>query len=409
MLRIAIVDPSDMTRDPLRSLLLGVDFVWLETECVRYEFFYDVIQTSPPDAVIVSLDADPGRALNLISQVHLDHPRMPILTISSREPAILDALQRGAKYFLRHPFQLEELLTSLRRMQAELQGVTTGPGDPRQPQSHGGQIVAVLGARGGVGTTTFSVNLAATLAADPGLNVALCDLDLALGDCDLGLDLSPDNTIADLADNIERLDMSFLRRSLVKHEPTGVSLLSRPLQLQDKSLVHEEHLTRILNLLKVSYSHLVLDLSKAFLPTDVLGLSMADVILLVTQMEISSLRNTVRILMALGTEDGLAEKVQVVVNRAGSETGEGSISAKKAEETIGRPIFWQVPNDSKTVLESRMSGSPLIKSAPRSRVQQSFQGLVNILLGKAAPPQPSAQKQGGFSLWSLVASKKSKS
>ena len=63
MLRIAIVDPSDLTRDPLRSLLLGVDFIWLESECARYEFFAEVISHSVPDLAIVALDADRPKAL----------------------------------------------------------------------------------------------------------------------------------------------------------------------------------------------------------------------------------------------------------------------------------------------------------------------------------------------------------
>ena len=44
MQRVAIVDPTESTRESLRTLLLGVDFVWLEAECARYEYFFDVIQ-----------------------------------------------------------------------------------------------------------------------------------------------------------------------------------------------------------------------------------------------------------------------------------------------------------------------------------------------------------------------------
>ena len=57
MQRVAIVDPTESTRESLRTLLLGVDFVWLEAECARYEYFFDVIQTSLPDLAIVALDA----------------------------------------------------------------------------------------------------------------------------------------------------------------------------------------------------------------------------------------------------------------------------------------------------------------------------------------------------------------
>ena len=67
--RIAIVDPSDVTREELRQVLLGMDSLWLEAECARYEFFFDVISQSSPDVVIVSLDSDQNKALQLIGQL----------------------------------------------------------------------------------------------------------------------------------------------------------------------------------------------------------------------------------------------------------------------------------------------------------------------------------------------------
>ena len=67
--RIAIVDPSDATREPLRNLLLGVESVWLEAECSRYEFFIDVARQSCPDAVVITLDSDHHKALQLIQQL----------------------------------------------------------------------------------------------------------------------------------------------------------------------------------------------------------------------------------------------------------------------------------------------------------------------------------------------------
>ena len=69
MQRIAIVDPNDGTRDELRTVLLGLETVWLEAECSRYEFFFDVIQQSVPEVVIISLDSDQSKALNLIGQL----------------------------------------------------------------------------------------------------------------------------------------------------------------------------------------------------------------------------------------------------------------------------------------------------------------------------------------------------
>ena len=341
MQRIAIVDPSDQTREPLSNLLLGVESVWIEAECARYEFFLDVVQQSKPDVVVVSLDADQAKALQLIGQVAAEHPSLPMLAISGRGDgqSILQALRAGAKEFLTHPVVLEDLLKALQRL------TDGGAGSNGTPQA----VLAGRGrrrARGGVGSTSIAVNLGCSLAQEPDHNVALIDLDLALGDADIALDMIPDHTLADVAQNIERLDMQFLRRTLSKHA-TGLALLPHPMHIEELSMIHEEHLQRAIGLLRASYTHLLLDLSKSFSVTDMTAMHMADVILLVTQLELSSLRNSVRILMTLGNEEGLGDKVKVVVNRVGSDFLEGDISLKKAEEIIGKPIYWQVPNDSK--------------------------------------------------------------
>jgi pilus assembly protein CpaE len=402
MFRIAIVDPSDATRDPLRSLLLGVDFIFLEAECSRYEFFPDVVNESPPDLAIVSLDAEKSKAANLVGQIVHDHPRLPILVISGDNQAILQTLQRGAKYFLTQPVVLEDLLGVLRKIQREShQGTTTHSGGPVTAAPRGAQIVSMLGTRGGVGCTTLAVNLAATLAADPANTVGLVDLDLAFGDCDVALDMMADHTIADLAMNIDKLDLNYIRRSVLHHRATNVHLLAHPLQISDIGLIQPPHVERILNLLKFNFSHLILDLSKGLTPIDLAGLDMSDLILVVTQLELSSLRNAVRMLMTLADQESIADKVRVIVNRVDSSIDEASISLKKAEATIGKPIFWQVPNDSKAVMSARVAGEALIKNSPKCRSQLSLQGLAAALTRKDSPAaHPSVNrgfKKGIFS------------
>src|SRR5262250_523642 len=105
VLRVAIVDPSDATREPLRNLLLGVESVWLEAECSRYEFFLDVIRQSHPDAVVVALDSDHAKAMQLITQLTSEFPQLPVLAVSGKADGqqILQALRSGAKEFLTQP------------------------------------------------------------------------------------------------------------------------------------------------------------------------------------------------------------------------------------------------------------------------------------------------------------------
>ena len=318
---------------------------------------------------------------------------MPILAVSGRGDgqSILQALRNGAKEFLTAPVVLEELLTALQRLQrtrVNAEGVSV-TGTARTES----QVIAVAGDRGGVGSTSLAVNVGCTLAQDPQNTVALIDLDLALGDANVALDLMPDYTLANVALNIERLDMTFLRRSLSKHS-SGLSLLPHPVQMEDASLIREEHLQRVIGLLRASYTHLILDLSKGFHPTDVMALRMADTIVLVSQLELTSLRNTVRILLTLSADPSLGDKVRVVLNRVGSDA---DIGLKKAEETIGRPIFWQVPNDARAMIESRNAGVPLLQHAPKSKVQQSIAGLALALTGKTEPAPAPSKKSRFFS------------
>src|SRR5215207_8280666 len=147
MHRIAIVDPNEASRESLRTMLLGVDFVWLEAECARYEYFFDVIQNSTPDLVIVSLDGDKAKALTMVGQLAAEYPRIPILTVSSDSQALLQSLQRGARHFLTHPVTLEDLVSALRRSLNELPSAhDRPPGTPVQPgQKAAAQIISVLG------------------------------------------------------------------------------------------------------------------------------------------------------------------------------------------------------------------------------------------------------------------------
>ncbi len=74
VLRLAIVDPSDSARDARKTTLLGLDMVWLEAECSRYEFFADVVAQTNPDIGVVALDSDPDKALKLVEQLAPDAP-----------------------------------------------------------------------------------------------------------------------------------------------------------------------------------------------------------------------------------------------------------------------------------------------------------------------------------------------
>ena len=373
VLRLAIVDPNDAHRESLKKMLLGMDMCWLEAESSRYEFFVDIVGQTHPEIGVIGIDSDPTKALQLIHNLREASPECSILVVSSSTDGqlILKAMRAGAKEFLTQPVGIEELVLALERIGAHRGGGARG-------RSRTCKMLAVAGAAGGVGSTSLAVNLGCVLASHESNTVALIDLDLSLGDADVFLDTIPDYTIVDVVQNISRLDFQLLKRSMTKHS-SGLYLLPRPVQLQDISLVTPDDLQRVFGLLKATFSHVIIDLSKAYNRIDMTALQAANEVLLVTQLDLPCLRNVVRLMMSFDAVEGLKDKVKIIANRIGLENGH--ISLKKAKETIGRDIFWRLPNDYRVMVEMRNNGVPLIEQAPRAAITQSIVMLADELSG----------------------------
>ena len=375
VVRLAIVDPKDSSRTAIKNLLMGLDTMWLEAECSRYDFFSDVVAQTQPDIALISLDADPAKGLALVSKVTQDLPNTSVLVVSSSQEGslILQAMRNGAKEFLACPLRLEDFLAAIERIQQQR-------GGRNDVQVRSSRVITVAGASGGVGCTSLAINLACILARNERNSVAIIDLDFALGDADVWLDIIPVYTIQDVAENISRLDYALLKRSLTKHA-CGAFLLPRPVQLDDHTYMAPDQLKRVIALLKATFTHLVIDISKSYGPLDLTALEMSDVALLVTQLDLPCLRNVVRLMQYFEQREGLSAKTKVVVNRQGLE--DAQISMSKALETIGREISWTIPNDYATMVEARNNGIPLMEQAPRAKITRAMEA-VAVSVGDAS-------------------------
>jgi pilus assembly protein CpaE len=396
VIRLAIVDPNDATRAALKQLLLSIDAVWLEAECSQYDEFADIALQTQPDIALIVLDSDPDVALNAVTQIAHQLPSCNTLVVSSSQEGslILKAMRNGAKEFLPYPLNLEDFLAALDRIQ---QNFTPRDGDGPARSS---QVVTVCGVNGGVGCTSLAINVACVLAQNDRNNVAIIDLDLALGDADVWLDIIPDYTIQDVAENINRLDYALLKRSLTKHD-CGAFLLPRPVNMDARPSFSSEELRRVIALLKATFTHLVIDCSKSFSPLDIAAMEASDSILLTTQLDLPCLRNVVRLLQFFDGEETLADKVKV--NRLGLQ--DTQISLNKALETIGRDVFHQIPNDYGTMVESRNNGVPLLTYAPKAKLTREIEKLSLALdtsssvVAGGSPTEEVKQKKRLFSFF----------
>lgn len=393
--RLVLVDPDDTTREEIKSVLLTIESLWLEADCSRYEFFSDIVQQTNPEIGLINIDSDPEKAVELLGRIQAESPKtvLMVLSKSADGQVILSAMRAGAREFLNLPLSSAELSEALRRLKSH----SSTESDSSNEDS---RVIAIGGVSGGVGSTSIAVNMAAALASGKNRSVVLVDLDVSLGDADIFLDSIPEYTLADVTQNIDRLDLSLLKKSLTKHE-SGVYLLPRPVQLQDNELIHPEDLGRVIELLKSSFTHLVFDLSKAYSRLDEVALNAATDVLLVTQLDLPCLRNVVRLMMSFEEYEGVKDKTKIIVNRAGLDSGQ--ISMNKAQETIGGEFYWQIPNDYGLMVDVRNNGVPLVIQAPKASVTRSIVELCEKLGGDievveevAEVPAAKPAKKGGL-------------
>src|SRR5262249_8147549 len=153
---------------------------------------------------------DPVQSVNLIATVTQNCPNVAVLPASRVRDGsiILRVVRAGAREFLTLPSSPDEVVETVKRLFSRRE---EAPG-AAPAAAKGPQVIAVTGAAGGIGCTTLAVNLATTLAKGSSEEVVLVDFDLMLGSVDACLDIMPDHTLQGVIQNIDRLDLTLLKR-----------------------------------------------------------------------------------------------------------------------------------------------------------------------------------------------------
>jgi pilus assembly protein CpaE len=392
LLHVAIVDSVDETREVLqREVSACADLAWLEADCQRYEVFIDVVKAHEPHVAMVSVDGDPGVAVPLIHELNQKFPRLAVVAVGSNTDARFasDLIRAGARDYVLFPPRPGEMADVLTRLAS-----TINPAQRKTVKTSSlRKAVVFAGTDGGIGSTTLAVNVGCILAQDPNFNVCLLDLDLSLGDAHVLLDISPRCTLTQLVDNIDALDASYLKRAVARHA-SGLYVVPHPDRLADLGHITPAHVSRLIQLLKRNFTHLLIDLSKGYTLLDQAALEAADEVLMVMQPDMNSLYNLMRLQESLEEHGGLTDKIRLVANRVGADF---ALSVEKAESTIGKRVEFQIFNDTRTTTFARDNGKPLYEHARGTRMFQAIVNLADALTNKHQPTvgaTPSAATSG---------------
>lgn len=331
-----------------------------------------------PDIVLMDIhmpDLDGIQATWLVSS-GAPHGAVIMVTSEERIDFLQKAMTAGAQGYVLKPFgKGEQLLKTVRDVHSRsaarrlLSQSVEGapPGNGFRPNV--GKRIVVLGAKGGVGSTTVAVNLSLLLQQHTNAAVALMDADFVAGDTTVHFDVSPQRTILDLVPHIESLDSRLIDQVLVKPDQ-GVHLLSRPTNPEQAEAVTAEHVRTVLASLAQMYEQVVIDVALTYDDRMLAVLDLADVYLVVLTPHLGTLRSARHFLQIARTLGYANDRMCFVLNRATNLAG---LSLGDITRILGTKEVIQIPSGGAAVSQALNEGRPLVTHQPRSVVSRALQ------------------------------------
>lgn len=338
---------------------------------------FTAARESRPNVVVVSLEEPIVRPLRTIELLTVgeDAPAVVVVSSSGDRENIRKAMLAGARDYLVKPIrglELHQAVLAVWEAEQRRRELVAGPAGPQRA----GEVIAVFGAKGGIGKTTLAVNLAVAIAQQTKQRVALLDLDTQLGDVAVMLDFVPERTIVDAAEMVDRLEPELIQ-TLLHEDRTGIRVLAGPLRPDEGEAIGAHHISKIVEVMANTYDYVVIDTAPHFTDTLVSALDAATMILLLTTPDVPSLKNTKLTIGVMRNWGYSEDKVKMVVNYAYTSDG---VVPSDAENTLEYPIFWKIPNDSAAATAIKV-GRPVIEVKPNSKVAQNIQSLAQSICG----------------------------
>jgi Flp pilus assembly CpaE family ATPase len=353
--------------------------------------------TDLPEVVLVHELIGPLQALELIREIALRFPGVGVvLATHDTSPALYSAaMDSGARGVVALPLTYDELAARVGAAASWAYGVRRhlsgggGGGERAQEPGTGGTVVAVTGAKGGVGTTLTAVQLALAAGAS-GRSVVLVDMDLQSGDVASYLDVQFRRSVADLA-GIRDISARVLQDAVFLHE-SGLGLLLAPGEGERGEEVDDRAARQILSALRDRYEVVVVDCGTQLAAGNAAAVETADLALLLTTPDVVSVRAAKRMVRMWGRlQIRKAEETVTVVNRA-SRTSE--IQPPLVARIVGTPVArTTVPAHFKE-LQSAVDAGRMQDLDSRGTVRQALWGLAGELGLVAGVPDIQEPRHG---------------
>ena len=329
-----------------------------------------------PDEYVALLG--PGVPLALVTDV-CERLRVAAPTVSIvlvREVIDAPLLSQAMRAGIRDVVETHDdaAVTEAVRRAHELHTALRGPGGA----TRSGTVTTVFSPKGGVGKTTVAVNLALALSDRGARRVCLVDLDLGFGDVAITMQLFPTHTI-EQAVGSEASSRRGAPRRAADPAPRPADGAGRAAHPDVRERISPALVSRVLRTLRESFDHVVVDTAPAFDDATLTALDETDECVLVTTLDVPTLKNVKVALETMDLLDVAPGHRHLLLNRADDAVG---IGVEKVEAILGMPVETRMAT-SVDVAAATNSGTPIVVSRPAHPSSQAVRDLARTIVGRS--------------------------
>ncbi|WP_407177588.1 CpaE family protein [Bradyrhizobium sp. STM 3562] len=334
----------------------------------------DAYSAMPTPNVIVLESDGAGNILAGLDQLaSVCDPGTRVVVIGSvnDEVPYRELVRRGVNDYIIGPVEVLDVVRAICSLFSASEAVVTG------------RIIAVIGAKGGVGASTVAHNLAWTIARDLALDSVVIDLDLAFGTASLDYNQDPLQGIANAVFQPERPDTALMERLLAKCSER-LSLLAAPAALDRVYDFGEEAFDAIFDTLRMTTPCIVLDMPHQWSAWTRRTLVSADDILIVAEPDLANLRNTKNLMSVLKAARPNDRPPLYCINQVGMHK-RPEIDVKSFAKAVESAPVAAIPFDSKMFGTAANNGQMIAELSANHRASQIFQEIARHLTGRIEP------------------------
>jgi len=385
-IRVVLIESDAGNLAALRAGVGELDGFVVAGEATRHEHGLREVMKARPGLVVIGLD-DAEATLALAERLADAYPEAAVFLAASNSSGELvkRAMRVGAREFLARPPEPHEMREALGRLLHQRAQAKT-------PHRSTGEIIAIFGAKGGLGATFLAANLAVLMAGISERRAAIVDLDLEVGDVATFLNLKAQHSILDLVDPEGGLDATLVKSALAPHS-SGLMVLAQPEDAADADRIRAADVGQALSRLKTMFEYVIVDTNRRFDERTLEALDLADHILLLVALDLPTIRNARRCLEVF-RRLGHAERLKLILNRHRPSKG-----TERLERSFGFPIYWRLPDDYATAISSINAGVPATEVAADTELARGLKALAGRLAGRghsAALKAAPARSRGGL-------------